>query len=387
MKKNLRARSIRNTECDTMLDIQGLPKNANGFRTTHTCELCGFEPKTKNKYREKQDHLVMKHFKERIDKIFPHCRPYSCPNTECSFEGKDKQALLRHYTGKHGVLELYLKEALLAKGINYHLSDSAKRKSMNNPNNDHKAKMARLSPPTVSETTVIPSPLMLPPSPEQVLAQADTTTILPSEFSAVSQEQHQIIYTSQAPVATTVVSHVSQQPQSTIRLPTVPTTKLPSMSTLTNKKQVQLEVDALIASFEPQEYQVSAVYNPSPLVNNHQEESDQPIGSHIVSSTTLDLPTLFLPTSEHDVNSKLPLILDNNIMWSSGSNAISVTDSNQTVPAVFDSSDTAFINLGDIDYDYLYPATVDPAIVQTTNTTSSGSSSPSSQTVLPFTDL
>ena len=89
----------------------------------------------------------MKHFKERIDKIFPHCRPYSCPNTECSFEGKDKQALLRHYTGKHGVLELYLKEALLAKGINYHLSDSAKRKSMNNPNSDHKAKMARLSPP------------------------------------------------------------------------------------------------------------------------------------------------------------------------------------------------------------------------------------------------
>jgi hypothetical protein len=68
-----------------MLDIQGLPKNASGFRTTHTCELCGFEPKTKNKYREKQDHLVMKHFKERIDKIFPHCRPYSCPADECPF--------------------------------------------------------------------------------------------------------------------------------------------------------------------------------------------------------------------------------------------------------------------------------------------------------------
>ena len=362
-----------------MLDVQGLPKNANGFRTTHTCELCGFEPKTKNKYREKQDHLVMKHFKERIDKIFPHCRPYSCPNTECSFEGKDKQALLRHYTGKHGVLELYLKEALLAKGINYHLSDSAKRKSMNNPNSDHKAKMARLSPP-VSEpspqTTILPPPL-LPPSPEQVLAQADTTTILPSEFSP---DQHQIIYTSQP--QTLVTTHQTQSP---IRLPTVPTTKLPSMASLTNKKQVQLEVDALIASFEPHEYQVSAVYNPSPLVNNHQDDSDQPIGSHIVSSTTLDLPTLFLPTND-DVNSKLPLILDNNIMWSSGSNAISVADTNQTVPAVFDSSDSAFINLGDIDYDYLYPATVDPAIVQTT-TTHSNSSSPSSQTVLPFTDL
>lgn len=78
-----------------MLDVSGLPKNVNGFRTTHTCELCGFEPKTKNKYREKQDHLVMKHFKEKIDKIFPHCRPYACPANDCAFTGKDKQALLR----------------------------------------------------------------------------------------------------------------------------------------------------------------------------------------------------------------------------------------------------------------------------------------------------
>jgi len=361
-----------------MLDIQGLPKNANGFRTTHTCELCGFEPKTKNKYREKQDHLVMKHFKERIDKIFPHCRPYSCPNTECSFEGKDKQALLRHYTGKHGVLELYLKEALLAKGINYHLSDSAKRKSMNNPNNEHKAKIARLvepSPLVTHAQTILPpvsqTQLSLPPSPEQVLAQADTTTILPSEF-----------HLSEAPVQYRTV-----QPQQTIArlpaLPTIPTTKLPSMSTLTKTKPVQLEVDALIASFEPQDYQVSAtVYNSSLLVNNtHQEDSDPPIGSQIVSSTTLDVPTLFLPVSDD----KLPLInIDNNIMWSSGSTALG-NDTNQTVPAVFDSSDSAFINIGDIDYDYLYPATVDPAIVQTTVATSS--TSPSSQNVLPFTDL
>ncbi len=101
-----------------MLDLGGcLPKNLNGIRTTHTCELCGFEPKTKNKYREKQDHLVMKHFKEKIDKIFPHCRPYACPSGDCSFTGKDKQALLRHYTGKHGILERYLREALAENGI------------------------------------------------------------------------------------------------------------------------------------------------------------------------------------------------------------------------------------------------------------------------------
>jgi len=59
----------------------------------------------------------MKHFKEKIDKIFPHCRPYTCPYGDCSFIGKDKQALLRHYTGKHGILEKYLREALAENGI------------------------------------------------------------------------------------------------------------------------------------------------------------------------------------------------------------------------------------------------------------------------------
>ena len=115
-----------------MLDVQGLPKNSNGFRTTHTCELCGFEPKTKNKYREKQDHLVMKHFKEKIDKIFPHCRPYACPAEDCVFSGKDKQALLRHYTGKHGILDKYLREALAERGIHYNPNEGGKRRSSAN---------------------------------------------------------------------------------------------------------------------------------------------------------------------------------------------------------------------------------------------------------------
>jgi len=106
-----------------------LPNNMNGYRTTHTCELCGFEPKTKNKYREKQDHMVMKHFKEKIDKIFPTTKPYKCPTESCVFLGKDKQALLRHYTGKHGVLERYLKEALAEKGIHYEPGETTKRRN------------------------------------------------------------------------------------------------------------------------------------------------------------------------------------------------------------------------------------------------------------------
>ena len=127
-----------------MLDIHqtNLPKNVNGVRTAHTCELCGFEPKTKNKYREKQDHLVMKHFKEKIDKIFPHCRPYSCPTAECSFTGKDKQALLRHYTGKHGILERYLREALAEKGISFILVKLIYENGLNNNNFCLRAKRA-----------------------------------------------------------------------------------------------------------------------------------------------------------------------------------------------------------------------------------------------------
>ena len=203
---------------------------------------------------------------------------------------------------------------------------------------------------------------LLPPSPEQMMA--DTTTILPSEYS------EPIIYSRQPSLQQTPVTRLPQLPS----LPQVPTTKLPSMSTLTKTKPTQSEVAAMIASFDPHEYQVAASVYP---VVSHEES--------LVSSTTLDIPTLFLPVGD-EANSKLPLILDNNIMWSSGAGQAITVDTNQTVP-VFDSSDSAFINLGDIDYDYLYPATVDPSVVSHTGSSSSSNSSPSSQNVLPFTDL
>ena len=72
------------------------------------CEICGFVPYTKNKYREKQDHLAKFHFKERIDAVMPTTRPYACPDPECSYLGKDKQDVLRHYTGKHNILKMWV---------------------------------------------------------------------------------------------------------------------------------------------------------------------------------------------------------------------------------------------------------------------------------------
>jgi len=330
----------------TMLDLAGLPKNANGFRTTHTCELCGFEPKTKNKYREKQDHLVMKHFKERIDKIFPHCRPYSCPNNECDFTGKDKQALLRHYTGKHGVLELFLREALLAKGINYHLSDSAKRKSMGNTDVNHrdnshsngqKEKQGRLSP--AFEETSLPQG-----SPEGPVF-ADTTTILPSEYPELRE-----------PISFQQALSMGQHTR-VPTLPTQPTTKLPSMATVFTANSrpnnpTKAEVDAMLASFQPSDFQISSTVLPT----HGPSTSPLPLDSSVVSSTTMDF---FLPTSLE--SSKL--LLNDNIMWGGG--VSSGTSADSAVPAQYlETTEQGFINLGDIDYDYLYPATVDPATVQ-----------------------
>merc|ERR1711892_1522862 len=72
------------------------------------CEICGFVPYTKNKYREKQDHLAKFHFKERIDQVLPTSRPYVCPDIKCDYLGKDKQDILRHYTGKHNILKMWV---------------------------------------------------------------------------------------------------------------------------------------------------------------------------------------------------------------------------------------------------------------------------------------
>ena len=41
------------------------------------CEFCGFEPKTKNKRQDKEDHIIRVHFRDELDKIFPKENSYS----------------------------------------------------------------------------------------------------------------------------------------------------------------------------------------------------------------------------------------------------------------------------------------------------------------------
>ena len=93
-----------------------MPEKRIFAKAGHICMICGFRARTKNKYRELQDHLVRQHFQDRIKAALPTKRPFMCPDKSCTVEGKDWQALMRHYTGKHGILEAYLKE-VLASGI------------------------------------------------------------------------------------------------------------------------------------------------------------------------------------------------------------------------------------------------------------------------------
>ena len=82
--------------------------------SSHTCELCGFKAVTKNKYREKQDHMSKWHYSKRLEMIIPQNtkKPFLCP--DCHYTGKDRQCVLRHYTGKHNVLEIWTNQFLAA---------------------------------------------------------------------------------------------------------------------------------------------------------------------------------------------------------------------------------------------------------------------------------
>ena len=97
-----------------------MPEKRIFAKTGHICMICGFRATTKNKYRELQDHLSRRHFHERIKASLPTRRPFMCPDPSCTVEGKDWQALMRHFTGKHGVLEAYLKEFVANQKENLH---------------------------------------------------------------------------------------------------------------------------------------------------------------------------------------------------------------------------------------------------------------------------
>ena len=99
------------------------------------CQFCGYEPKTKNKWQDREDHWVAVHFKAELCKVFPiqasKWKPYhpdTCPIDGCCYKGKSKQTLMRHYTSKHIVHSLdqrYKKsKALVTNGLENDSFDS-----------------------------------------------------------------------------------------------------------------------------------------------------------------------------------------------------------------------------------------------------------------------
>ena len=56
-----------------------MPEKRIFAKAGHVCMMCGFKATTKNKYRELQDHLVRRHFQDRIKAALPTRRPFMCP--------------------------------------------------------------------------------------------------------------------------------------------------------------------------------------------------------------------------------------------------------------------------------------------------------------------
>ena len=73
------------------------------------CELCGFAPKSKF---QRQNHLIMEHFMEKLSNYFPKCSPYECISGKCVFQTNVKYDLQEHYVRQHNILEKFMKEEL-----------------------------------------------------------------------------------------------------------------------------------------------------------------------------------------------------------------------------------------------------------------------------------
>jgi len=283
-------------------------------------------------------------------------------------------SLLRHYTGKHGILELYLREALAEKGIQYHMSDSAKRKSMGTEIGRRAAKEARLDNDVNHVETILPdsltSPAMHQLHQDSIVADTTTPTNTHLNTSTHLNIPPPTISTYKLPSVSTVLPSVSTVlPSVTTVLPSM-STVLPSVSSVLTRPtpdQIKREVEAMMASLEPCDTQVVFTL---PQISISQPIEDLNLDGCQVSSTT---PDCLLPMPD---NTMKVVLNDPGIMWGGGGGPSVLVESAQTVPVQY-IEDSGFVNLGDIDYDYLYPATL-------STPQPSPSSSSSQERQLPF---
>ena len=141
------------TSTSVMIRRKSMNTSNMTLSATRVCELCGFEPKTKNRSRERMDHLAMKHFRDQMISELRKDFPLKCPRCD-SFESKDKQQLFRHMISKHKVLDHYLHcavEKLKADGKQPFTSDNHQQLTANG-----------------QQQVIQPQQILLQPTPQQL---------------------------------------------------------------------------------------------------------------------------------------------------------------------------------------------------------------------------
>ena len=190
-----------------------MPEKRIFAKAGHVCMMCGFKATTKNKYRELQDHLVRRHFQDRIKAALPTRRPFMCPDHSCNVEGKDWQALMRHYTGKHGVLEAYLKEFLASQmeyKENLHFKSLPPTNKIGCRRKRHKRHSSGDQDPTEAEdSTEDPPGQTLPPPPPSAIASPPLHQ-LPPALEPVTTLTGSTSYDSSPPTSEAASSEESQ---------------------------------------------------------------------------------------------------------------------------------------------------------------------------------
>ena len=73
------------------------------------CELCDFASNSKF---QRETHLLVEHFMEKLSNNFPKFSPYKCIIGNCVFQTNNKYDLQQHYIRQHNILEKFMKEEL-----------------------------------------------------------------------------------------------------------------------------------------------------------------------------------------------------------------------------------------------------------------------------------
>ena len=94
--------SFKNTHIRTHIRMHEIKKK---FK----CELSDFAPKSK---LQRETHLLLEHFMEKMSNYFPKHYPHKCISDECVFQTNDKYNLQEHFIRQHNILEKFMKEEL-----------------------------------------------------------------------------------------------------------------------------------------------------------------------------------------------------------------------------------------------------------------------------------